>query len=983
MDEIKEHHQHRRERARDDGEGQIRKVVSIVLTELGRMLQYSYFLRFSLGLWFFPALLVALNQTPLRMLTSGIVTPEETAQYVCVAFLLVGGGFVALISARVVLINGRERFRAEPPYLLHGLLTYEGSHYAKLMETVVLLLSQVWNFVVFWYFIANGKHEFVHTGSRFGILEGLVYGFLLAVIVWWVINAIFYATYEIRKEAAEAAGKEEEHPAEDAHQHALNETVRLGSNAARTILFPRWCFLLAPVGAPILKQADTLEGYTTPLRMLGTHRSLRPAIEWGKQVVGYHGYSKTVSSRLFEAHAFSIAALGASFVLYALIGAATAPVPMVGLTVGLFAVMLALVAVLCVVLARLRRFDGLASSKTPLWSVSLILLLLIFLGSSGALYYFGDPERFPSFGLLILLAIAANWVLSGLAFWADRYRVPVLLAIVVAMAVPRYFGWVGQGEEHYISTAAALPNDQLQSPDAIFEAFSQRNPGQPAIIVTATGGGLHASAWTVAVLNHLEEAFHVDGAPKESFHDHLLLASTVSGGSIGLMSYLYQLQLMKSQAAKQAEPAYNPDQALHAADCSSLEAVTWGLLYYDLPKAFVPMLPYFIAPSSGLPESVGDGQGATSDLDKAPLFKDRTWALRKGFARNLRNQYCVDGNSNLSQDLSEQPAFEEAEKALTLGHLLGAGQDPFTPAISMNTTTVEGGARFLLANYELPTLPGQPHQEKLGGNESYPAQSFLDVYRDENNARQSIDLPLATAAQMSATFPYVSSAARIPLSFTKSQYHFIDGGYYDNDGTASAIEFLRSMLEARENQRHQDKVNCDNEKDPKKKSACEKELAKPLVPVRIVLAEIRNSGDPDNDIPVPSKDPWNIGDQLLGPLLGLWNGGHESVTQRNRVALDLLQQAYPTDKLQLQRVVLADNCSGKDENCQNYDKDKTDPLNWSLTPAQRAEICESSRSIKDDYHAVLQWFRAGDGEWNGGILTKTDAPTIAPCARTR
>ena len=65
------------------------------------------------------------------------------------------------------------------------------------------------------------------------------------------------------------------------------------------------------------------------------------------------------------------------------------------------------------------------------------------------------------------------------------------------------------------------------------------------------------------------------------------------------------------------------------AQCSSLEAVGWGFVYWDLFKAVVPVLPYFWMPSSGL-----------DDLDSSPLGKDRSWSLRKGFSRNANNDYC-------------------------------------------------------------------------------------------------------------------------------------------------------------------------------------------------------------------------------------------------------------------------------------------------------------------------------------------------------
>jgi hypothetical protein len=154
--------------------------------------------------------------------------------------------------------------------------------------------------------------------------------------------------------------------------------------------------------------------------------------------------------------------------------------------------------------------------------------------------------------------------------------------------------------------------------------------------------------------------------------------------------------------------------------------------------------------------------------------------------------------------------------------------------------------------------------------------------------------------------------------------HFVDGGYYDNDGTASAIEFLRSALEVREkNWKRENETN-------KKQGKPGKEMPPP---VRIILVEIRNSPDVDNDTvgdaPVASSTPWNVLSQIDAPLLGFWNGGHESVTERNRVGLDLLVSAFP-EQLRLQRVVFAD--------ANSYAQVHTDPLNWSLTPAQRQEV---------------------------------------------
>lgn len=104
------------------------------------------------------------------------------------------------------------------------------------------------------------------------------------------------------------------------------------------------------------------------------------------------------------------------------------------------------------------------------------------------------------------------------------------------------------------------------------------------------------------------------------------------------------------------------------------------------------------------------------------------------------------------------------------------------PAFSLNTTAEETGGRFLIANYRI-----DPEKKE---SEITPADSFLD--------RLKSDLAPSTAARLSANFPYVSLMPR--LEPPAPNFHFGDGGYFDNDGTASAIEFLWYALKSRNTQ---------------------------------------------------------------------------------------------------------------------------------------------------------------------------------------
>ena len=65
-------------------------------------------------------------------------------------------------------------------------------------------------------------------------------------------------------------------------------------------------------------------------------------------------------------------------------------------------------------------------------------------------------------------------------------------------------------------------------------------------------------------------------------HDHLLLASGVSGGSVGLVPYLLEYTAPQGTAF-----AANDDlrkRLTIGPGCSSLEAVAWGLEYYDFQR---------------------------------------------------------------------------------------------------------------------------------------------------------------------------------------------------------------------------------------------------------------------------------------------------------------------------------------------------------------------------------------------------------------
>jgi len=902
-----------------------------------RWVRYGYFLRFSLVLWLFAPFLCVENMID-QTLTSGILVPDTMQQYLCVGFFLVSAGFAALILARVVLINGPERWDkgynaendARPPRLAEFLASPSGNH-----ELASLLVAQIPNGLVFLYLLINGKFQHVNVVTT---LPGLLAGAALAGFFWWLANALYYLTYV-------AAPLPDPQPTR----------YELGKNAARTALFPRsWFRLNKPgdpyEGRPTIELANTIIGRVK-------FDALSP---WVDALQGY-GVISSGNFYLYEAHYFATIVLCAFFILYFVIWPLAAPVP------ALIAAWVAIGVLVLVGAGAIYVFlKAKAGTHGKLGWIKMWLSLgaVVFLVAVVWLYTAGSTERFPILATVLIMTIALCWFLGGAAFFVDRYRLPVLTVIILVMFLPRMIHldrtievesgkahWEGQ-EEHYLSTATTTESATLPTPAGILASHLASWDGKPLIIVTSTGGGLHASAWTAAILSHLEERLG------NEFHHHLLLASTVSGGSVGLLTYLRELR----EGTLDSNPQFAFARMQSAAQCSSLESVGWGLVYYDLPKAFIPLFPYLIRPSSGV-NDLNAGQ--------TPLFKDRTWSLRKAFGRNLNSDFCrylwTQDTKAKSDWYAAGPPNSPGEEGLTLRHMFPTTSGPVAiPAFTMNTTSVEDGQRFLLANYYVPPIA-------FDSGQNYRARSFLATFG--GSGPEYVDLPLTTAAQMSATFPYVSSAARVPLSVDNyiGGMHFVDGGYYDNDGTASALEFLRFALAPPD-------VQGADASETANLSAIQLKIGAEKHPLRILWIEIRNSGDDAGTGPESpgdhsgDKNPWNALSQLSGPLLAFWQAGHESVTPRNRTGMALLEHNL-TGKIEVHRVVFAD--------VRTKDVTGTDPLNWSLTPAQRDEIRDSAdpentapNGLKKQYEDVKVWFDRSADDWCGHGDSENASPQL-------
>jgi hypothetical protein len=347
---------------------------------------------------------------------------------------------------------------------------------------------------------------------------------------------------------------------------------------------------------------------------------------------------------------------------------------------------------------------------------------------------------FPPLFFAMLVVIVVGFLLQALAFWLDLYHIPVSLAVVGMSALlffvnrtDHFFDLKSTPKPPAASTAPTLEQvaRSWKLPPSSF--VDGRGGCRTLVVVTAAGGGIQASAWSARVLVGLHEQYG------DVFSGSVGLISAVSGGSVGALYYF-------DQWGSRARPFEGPALAVHPggrpkkgsirwnAEQSSLEATGWGLAFPDLLRTFCPPLAF--------------------RTDDRGTRVEEAWRARM-----------------------THPGAQFA----AWGQRMAAGE---MPVVVFNATVVETGQR-LTASPVLKRRPNDPPPD------STQARELLELYPMAN--------PLvSTPVRLSATFPYVSPICR-PLEGAaddpRNDYHFCDGGFVDNEGMATAIDWLRALLD--------------------------------------------------------------------------------------------------------------------------------------------------------------------------------------------
>ena len=468
------------------------------------------------------------------------------------------------------------------------------------------------------------------------------------------------------------------------------------------------------------------------------------------------------------------------------------------------------------------------------------------------------------------------------------------------------------------------------------QTCKKNNQSQNLAVVAASGGGIQASGWMAQVLTGLQNEKEGIG---DNFTRSIGLISSASGGSVGSMFYIDQFNREQKVVSKEAlGPAWKNKELSQVVENSTndwLNSVGWGLAFPDLFRAVG--LPIFLNPFS---EFGGD--------KKKHLYLDRGYALEKNWEKTL----TLNGEK-------PQTTLDTRRKQILNGEI---------PITVYNTTIVENGRPFLVSPMKF--VPGtmanyskELHKENRPNSlpvtvESYSSKilkenptTALDFKTLYNNCGeqgdQACDLALTTAARLSASFPYVTPMARndrenvIKLKDVNGKeipflqnYHIADGGYYDNAGAFTAMDWLNKFLIYNlENSEHHINIK------------------------KIVLLQI--NAFPVNELQtVQQGNPGYLVD-TIGPLSTLAGIRDSTQIGRNQIFVKLLENRWSNDTSNKCVDIQDFTISFPKKNSKN--EDYNPPLSWRLTKRQKINLVEAwqnDSTIRETVNEMKKFWNA-------------------------
>ncbi|HSJ76738.1 MAG TPA: patatin-like phospholipase family protein, partial [Gemmatimonadales bacterium] len=471
----------------------------------------------------------------------------------------------------------------------------------------------------------------------------------------------------------------------------------------------------------------------------------------------------------------------------------------------------------------------------------------------------------PALANVLFLLILLGWILPCLSFFLDRFRVP-LVVFLASLTFLLYF--ISDIDHYYLLNELGKPHAIIaeKQVDAnvgkevesfLFErqrTWARHHPDRkPVLVAVAASGGGITASLWTAKV--LAELQRELGP---EFSESIYGLSTVSGGSVGSMYFIDAFEGGRAPTQKSL------DQVIDNAGTSSLAATAWGLAYPDFWRGFSLQNPF------------------------RPFF-DRAWAMEQVWRRTMR-----PGGTKV-------PTLETWRADVRSGR---------RPAALFNATIAETGERLVLSPLKLNPLPGGCVADDSGFDDCVDARTFTQLYEDK-------DLPVTTAARLSATFPFVSPITRPRLADSdevSNPYHVADGGYYDNYGVVSLVEGLRRVINIYDKKSRPETIPQPSAPEPADAGA-------PMPRPKILVVEIRAS-DSREAKEAKRRAGWAFG--TAGPVMTLLNVWGSGQTPRNDLDLQLLKEVAERRGFEIETVL--------------FPLVSDAPLSWHLTESQKQDI---------------------------------------------
>ena len=403
----------------------------------------------------------------------------------------------------------------------------------------------------------------------------------------------------------------------------------------------------------------------------------------------------------------------------------------------------------------LHRFSQLAPA-TQLVFLALIAAAVVgnVLFMWNAFYDAGVPVALGAPAVLLLGLGLATVGGSALVYMANHYAIPIISLLLVWSALCSIYNdnhvvrMSPNAKSHgFLSRAVMLPPEDLKTSSPLrsqtvdqyfndwFDDLARDEPGNDPVPVFVVAAEGGGLRAAYWTAAVLAALEDQTASPSTPFSRHLFAISGVSGGSVGAALFDAAIAAHVNGIAPPTPKQLDEMDLMLGKDF--LSDTLGAALFPDLLQRFMPV----------------------------PMFNDRAIALDRAFDRAWESVHPSD-----------------RDRLRNSFHNLWLTSPHHVPLLFFNSTVVETGQRAI--NFPLATTTPMP---------DLIFADTLPVGR-----RIGTELPLSTAALLSARFTYVSPAALINTHRRNAPEwgRLVDGGYFDNSGAVTAQEIARTIVGA-------------------------------------------------------------------------------------------------------------------------------------------------------------------------------------------